>query len=75
MPIILEEAALQSVGSGIPVDRWPCFTLKSVSVFSESTKELVSLFSGHKNHALTVAGYLQEIPEGHAHLGIYNTSL
>lgn len=35
----------------------------------------MSLFSGHKNHALTVAGYLQEIPEGHAHLGIYNTSL
>lgn len=71
MPVIFEEDALQSVGSEISDDRWPCFTLNSVTVLSESTKELVSLFSGHKNHAVCVVGYLQEIPEDHAHLGIY----
>lgn len=72
MPIIVEEAALQIVDSGIPVDRWPCFTLKDVSVLSESTRELVSLFSGHKYHPVSVVGCLQEIPEAHAHLGIYH---
>lgn len=74
MPIIFEEAALQSVGSEIPDDRWPCFTLDNVTVLSELTKELVSLFSGHKNHAVCVVGYLREIPGSHAHLGIYPTS-
>lgn len=29
------------------------------------------MFSGHKNHAVCVVGYLQKIPENHAHLGIY----
>lgn len=71
MPVIFEEAALQSVGSEIPDDRWPCFTLNGVTVLSESTKELVSLFSGHKNHAVCVVGYLEKIPGSHAHLGIY----
>lgn len=72
MPVIFEEAALQSVGSETPADRWPSFTLNSVTVLSESTKELVSMFSGHKNHAVCVVGYLQKIPESHAHLGIYH---
>ena len=73
MPVIFEEVALQSVGSETSGDddRWPRFTLNSVTVLSESTKELVSMFSAHKNHAVCVVGYLQEIPESHAHLGIY----
>lgn len=72
MPIIFEEAALQSVGSETPADRWPCFTLDSVTVLSESTQEPVSLFSGHKNHTVSVVGYLEKIPESQAHLGIYH---
>lgn len=70
MPKMLEEDALQSVGSGIPVDRWPCYTLNDVSVLSESTKGPVSLCSGNKNHAVSVVGCLEEIPDAHAHLGM-----
>lgn len=33
------------------------------------------MFSGHKNNAILVVGYLQEISEAHAHLGIYQLPL
>lgn len=40
------------------VDDWPIFSLRSVSVLSQVSKESVSLYSAHKQNPITVIGRL-----------------